>query len=156
MHEDEAPMWADDAAWLQAARQEGGTNLAVDVATSLMGMSSDTALSYFTSDLPSAYRARWLASHKPKSLEVEFAKISDAIREEIIGAQDPDRRVRVTVRLSQGEQDFVEQMLRQDGYMVEWEAAPAALDVTTSGHCVDHVVIVWAPAPAPPDGINNK
>jgi hypothetical protein len=151
MHDGKPPVWENNEAWQQLVREAGGVNLAEDMASALRDVPSDARLSYFASDLPSAYRARWLAAHEPNSLELEFAKITDAIRQEIIAAQDPDHKVTVTVRLSSGEQDFVEQMLVQDGYRVAWRAAPAALDVVTSKHCTDHVIIVWAPAPDVPD-----
>lgn len=155
MHSDTEPRppWETNEAWRAAIALQSGTRNEVELATAaaeaLDHMAPQDRMGCFAEDLPPASMVVRASRHQPTHLERQFGLVSAKIRTEIIGRQQLDQTVRVKVHLSEVEQAFIGYLLYTKGYAVDWEEAPATLDVdpdaSDEAACKDLMISVWIP-----------
>ena len=152
-----APPWetTDDITWKMAAEQaegamRGGGNLAQGAARAHDEMTPERRRRHLTEDLPQASEVVRRTKRKTTHLEDQIAVVARAIQHDIVTKREPSKMIRLSLRLSPEEKDFVTELLVLRGYECEWDHDAPKLDFTAdhadNNGRFDQVLELWVPA----------
>ena len=132
-------------------RSEGGEiTMAQAAVRAYEAMSTERRRRHLTEDLLPAAEVVRRTKRKPIHLEEQIAVITRAIQHDIVTARKPDQIVRLNLRLSPEEKEFVAQLLTLRGYESEWDNDAPKLDFTEdhadSNGRFDQILHVWVPS----------
>lgn len=152
----EALSWetTEDITWKIEAeklhRSEGGEiSMAQAAVRAYETMSTERRRRHLTEDLLPAAAVVRRTKRKVTHLEDQIAAITRAIQHHIVAKREPSKMVRLNLRLSPEEKDFVAELLRLRGYECEWDHDAPKLDFVDHADDngrYDQVLEVWVPA----------
>ncbi len=153
------PPWETtaDISWKVATEAEQNSRgdavtFAEAAAYAYEGFDPERQLRHLTEDLLPATEVVRRTKRKPTHLEGQMAVITRSIEHDIVTMRKPDQIVRLSLRLSPEEKQFVTQWLKLRGYECEWDHDAPKLDFTEAhtdrNGRIDQILHVWVPSPA--------